>query len=604
MVEEKDVEMPNDESNIDQINQFVTSSEDVKEAEVQKPEAVEESKVEEKEETPKKEHKEHLEHKHKKKEPEDKKIESEHKKSEPEHKPVHHIKHDKPEVKKVEYKKAEPKHEKTEHKSKPATKPEPKKNVKEKSKAKKIFSLGKPSKEEKMTNHKEHTEHKKKFKFTKNTLLWIGIGILALVLVIALILILLPGKSQPTIGNETSKGVAATVNGEPIYLKDVLKDYNNINPLIKSMYSVESVLNKSIDDMLLYQEAKNLGIVIKPELVQSEIDKIKEQNKLTDETLAKALEAQGLTLDDAKLLIEKNLMVRQMLDDRILQNITITEGQIEKYYLINLDKFRIPEKVTVQHILILTGPNVTDNESKAKIEKVQKELNATNFCDLVTKYSEDQSSISNCGKYTFERGKMVPEFENPSFDMNIGETTIVKTQFGYHLIKKLESFPARTMNLSEAASQINITLHDDAAQAKFEAIIVDLRAKALIINYMTKTNTNESKTSVLTERIAADTTPVVKNLDDFAKCITEKGAIFYGASWCEHCNNQKKTFGDSMQYVKYVECAVEGQPQVQTPECTTAGISGYPTWKINGQSYPGEQAMGDLARLTGCTLPQ
>jgi len=115
---------------------------------------------------------------------------------------------------------------------------------------------------------------------------------------------------------------------------------------------------------------------------------------------------------------------------------------------------------------------------------------------------------------------------------------------------------------------------------------------------MTTNNTAENSTTTVT--------PVVTttNLDDFAKCITSKGAVFYGASWCEHCNNQKTMFGESLQYVKYVECAVEGQPQVQTPECTAAGISGYPTWIINNQSYPGEQTIESLAKLTGCTASQ
>ena len=637
MVEEKDVRTPDEESNIDQINHFVTNSEDAKAIENEKPAAVEELPTEEKEEAPKKEHQisesvriVHKKVTHKPIAQEVKTIEE---------KPVHH-KQDKPrvEIKKVEhkpvtqeqkkiakeYKKVEPiQHHvekkiipivsKAEHNHiKPEVKKqeqkklqiESKKNIKE-TKTKKTFSLRKTSKEEKMANDKEHKEHKKKFKFTKNTLLWIGIGLLAAIIIIAVVLIVLPGKPQPVASNETSRSVAATVNGEPIYLQDVLRDYNNINPMVKSSYSVESVLNKSIDDILLYQEAKNQGIVISQVTIQSEIDTLKTQNNLTDADLAKALQSQGLTLDDAKTLIEKNLMVRKMLDDSVLQNITVTDAQIQTYYLQNMNKFQTPEKVTVQHILIAITPNVTENQSKAKIEQVQKELNDTNFCDLVTKYSDDQGSINNCGKYTFGRGEMVPEFENPSFDMKIGETTIVKSQYGYHLIKKLDTIPASTQNLSDVADQINTTLHDDAAQIKFDALITGLRAKANIINYMSKSDSNNTVTLPNTQPSTPNTTatPAATNLDDFAKCITTKGAVFYGASWCEHCNNQKAMFGESLQYVKYVECAVVGQPQVQTPECTAAGISGYPTWIINNQSYPGEQTIAGLAKLTGCTAP-
>ncbi len=85
-----------------------------------------------------------------------------------------------------------------------------------------------------------------------------------------------------------------------------------------------------------------------------------------------------------------------------------------------------------------------------------------------------------------------------------------------------------------------------------------------------------------------------ENLDDFAKCLTEQGAKMYGASWCGHCQNQKEMFGNSFQYVDYVECT-------ETPEiCSQAGIQGYPTWMINGQLYPGEASISKLSSLSGC----
>lgn len=86
------------------------------------------------------------------------------------------------------------------------------------------------------------------------------------------------------------------------------------------------------------------------------------------------------------------------------------------------------------------------------------------------------------------------------------------------------------------------------------------------------------------------------NLDRFAKCLTSKGAKMYGADWCGHCKNQKEMFGDSFQYIDYVECTEE------TEACKAAGISGYPTWIINGMKYPGEKTLEELASLSGCEL--
>jgi glutaredoxin len=86
------------------------------------------------------------------------------------------------------------------------------------------------------------------------------------------------------------------------------------------------------------------------------------------------------------------------------------------------------------------------------------------------------------------------------------------------------------------------------------------------------------------------------NLDDFAKCLKSKGATMYGAEWCPHCQEQKKMFGDSFKYVNYVEC-----PENQVL-CEQMGVTGYPTWIINGVSYPGAQSLEKLKELTGCTV--
>lgn len=89
--------------------------------------------------------------------------------------------------------------------------------------------------------------------------------------------------------------------------------------------------------------------------------------------------------------------------------------------------------------------------------------------------------------------------------------------------------------------------------------------------------------------------------DDFAKCITAKGATMYGATWCGHCQNQKKQFGDSFQHVNYIECATADGGQ--TDACKFAGITGYPTWDIGGEQIPGEMPFEKLSEKTGCSLP-
>ncbi|HBD25097.1 MAG: hypothetical protein A2566_02320 [Candidatus Zambryskibacteria bacterium RIFOXYD1_FULL_40_13] len=94
--------------------------------------------------------------------------------------------------------------------------------------------------------------------------------------------------------------------------------------------------------------------------------------------------------------------------------------------------------------------------------------------------------------------------------------------------------------------------------------------------------------------------------DGFAQCLTERGAIFYGAFWCPHCQDQKAEFSRSVKYVPYVECSTpDGKSQLQV--CKDAGIVTYPTWQFNASTTDrilGKVEMSTLAEKTGCALPQ
>ena len=93
-------------------------------------------------------------------------------------------------------------------------------------------------------------------------------------------------------------------------------------------------------------------------------------------------------------------------------------------------------------------------------------------------------------------------------------------------------------------------------------------------------------------------------LDSFATCLKDSGALFYGAFWCPHCQNQKSMFGSSAKLLPYIECSTpDGKGQL--PVCNEAGVQGYPTWKFpDGTVKSGEVPLAMLAELTQCSLPE
>ncbi|MEX0651844.1 MAG: hypothetical protein WD153_00055, partial [Candidatus Paceibacterota bacterium] len=92
--------------------------------------------------------------------------------------------------------------------------------------------------------------------------------------------------------------------------------------------------------------------------------------------------------------------------------------------------------------------------------------------------------------------------------------------------------------------------------------------------------------------------------DEFAQCIADSGAKFYGAFWCPHCADQKALFGKSEKLLPYIECSTpNGQAQLQI--CIDEEIKSYPTWEFPDASrISGSIDFEQLAEKTGCALPE
>ena len=91
--------------------------------------------------------------------------------------------------------------------------------------------------------------------------------------------------------------------------------------------------------------------------------------------------------------------------------------------------------------------------------------------------------------------------------------------------------------------------------------------------------------------------PVVRAL---AEHLADEGALFYGASWCPHCQEQKLLFGPSADRLPYIECSPAGPNTPQAPSCNRAGVQNYPTWVINGRVTAGEVlSLAQLAEASG-----
>ncbi len=140
-----------------------------------------------------------------------------------------------------------------------------------------------------------------------------------------------------------------------------------------------------------------------------------------------------------------------------------TDQEIQQYFKAHESEYSTPEQARSRHILIKLAPNAdpqADAAAKAKAEGILKQIEGgANFADLAKKYSDDPGSKDSGGELGFsQRGRMVPQFDNAIFTQKIGDTQIVKSQFGYHIVQVEERQAAHTQTLSEVLPTIQLTL--------------------------------------------------------------------------------------------------------------------------------------------------
>lgn len=124
-------------------------------------------------------------------------------------------------------------------------------------------------------------------------------------------------------------------------------------------------------------------------------------------------------------------------------------------------------------------------------------------------------------------------------------------------------------------------------------------------SYITKDGNLLFPTGIILEEPAKEEAAQAANTEiaseSFAKCLTEKGMKFYGSKNCSWCAKEKTLFGDSMQYVNYIECT--GDNGQLTKACQDANITSFPTWQLSdGKMESGYKTLEQLAEVSGCSL--
>ena len=176
------------------------------------------------------------------------------------------------------------------------------------------------------------------------------------------------------------------------------------------------LLNEMIMQELIYVDAKNKGLD-KDAAYQKELETLKEN------------------------------LLKQYAINQLLKTVTVEEAEARAYYASHPNQFQQEESLRARHILI------HDEEiAKGALEELK---NGKTFEEVASELSECPSRAQGGDLGYFEKGKMVPEFEEAAFELEVGQVSdLVKTQFGYHIIKVEDKKEAAVVPFEQVKGQI------------------------------------------------------------------------------------------------------------------------------------------------------
>lgn len=244
----------------------------------------------------------------------------------------------------------------------------------------------------------------------------------------------------------------------------------------------QRVLDDLVGGELLYQSVEKKGLAPTAQEIDAEIESQKGRFG-GDVELGKALEAQGLTLDDLRLELKKEIGIQKLIDRDFIPAITVSPGEKRKFYDENSAQMKRPEQFRAAHILIMVDKSATPEakeEARKKAGALRSLLDAgQDFAELARKNSDDPGSKDSGGDLPWmSPGQTVPSFEAAALALAPGQISgVVETQFGFHILKLHEKRSAGVMSYEEVEGRIDEFLKRRGVQQKIETEIQGLKAQ-------------------------------------------------------------------------------------------------------------------------------
>jgi peptidyl-prolyl cis-trans isomerase SurA len=284
-------------------------------------------------------------------------------------------------------------------------------------------------------------------------------------------------------------------------LRDEIKEQAPPNPDQVYADKEKDVLRDLIDQQLLLEKGKDLGITGDTELIKA-LDELRKEMKLASlDDLEKEAQKQGISWEDFKQARRNQIITQKVIGQEVGEHLAVTKEEEQQFYDEHKDQMKQPEAVRLSEILV--APKVPDppaatpgtqpqpdpaaeaaalSAAEAKANDLLKQIRSgASFADIAKKYSDGPSAADGGALGVFERGKLAKELEDKTFSMKTGDVTdVIRTKQGFAILKVDDHQMAGLPSFKDALPHIQDTLYYQKLQPALRAYLTKLREEAYI----------------------------------------------------------------------------------------------------------------------------
>ncbi len=244
-------------------------------------------------------------------------------------------------------------------------------------------------------------------------------------------------------------------------------------------------LRDLIDQSLLVQRAKDMGVSVEPELIKR-LDAIRIQNKIESmEELEKAVTSQGLNWEDFKNNIRNTLLTQRVVSSEVGSHITISDEEVSKYYEAHKKEYVRQEQVALREIEVSTQgkkpEEIPDLKKKAETT-LQRIKDGEDFGEMAKRFSDSNTKTQGGFLGLYKRGELSKELEDKVFNMKKNELTeVTETKQGFLILQVLEHYDEGEQSLAKVKNEIMDKLYGARMEPAMREYLKTLREQSFVV---------------------------------------------------------------------------------------------------------------------------